>query len=151
MRPAGATVEPHRRFHRQTYGRGNGGSHEASDDYRIRGRRSSRCRNHHAAIALAFDRPSCRVRRHDVVARTPHRGQRKQAPDRGNLGSVTGLFDLDEALSERPPQRRSLSSQAKLVISFIANFPTIEIAIERRLSGQKQTLERPTFHNLRSA
>ena len=26
-----------------------------------------------------------------------------------------------------------------------------EIAIERRLSGQKQTLERPTFHNIRSS
>jgi hypothetical protein len=40
----------------------------------------ARCRNHHAAVALAFDRPSCRGRKYDVAA---NRSRCKQASDRG--------------------------------------------------------------------
>ena len=84
---------------------GNGGSHEASDDYRIRGCCSSRRRNHHAVVELAFDPPfSCWIGWHDVVARSLRRRCRKQSTDRGVWGSVAGLFDRDEALSERPPR-----------------------------------------------
>jgi len=36
--------------------------------------------NHHVAVALVFDQPSCRDRRHDVAA---SRGRRKQASERG--------------------------------------------------------------------
>ncbi len=42
-------------------------SYEASDDLWIRGGRPARCRNHHAAVALAFGQPSYRDRRHDVA------------------------------------------------------------------------------------
>src|SRR5216684_3328528 len=51
-------------------------SHEAPDDLWSRGDRRARCRNHHAVVALEFDRPSFRGCKHDVVA---NRGRRKQA------------------------------------------------------------------------
>ena len=52
---------------RSCIGRKPEASHEASNSVRNRSRYPSRCRNHHAVVAVTFDRASCRGYSHRSV------------------------------------------------------------------------------------
>jgi hypothetical protein len=58
----------------------NGGFHEASVDFWIRGSRPARCRNL-IAFAFNFERPFCRNHGHGVTEKISNRGRREQTSD----------------------------------------------------------------------